>query len=406
MNNNNTRIGLSRLLAGLVIFTAAASSVVADDLIDAKGLPFEGAIQDFRDYELTFRLTGTGRDLKRPLAEIRKLTIVGQDAFNQAEALLGKKQYDQAVKAYEQALSAAGGEAWLERLIRGRRYQAVVAGGHIDQAVKDWLAMMDESSGAKAVSALRPATFGSEGSAANTTAIGLLDAKAEELKRNPEANKDYLTDVLTLKMKIQEATGDEEGATKTAEGITGLGGKAEPSGEPAAEEAEPSEESAAEEGETESPTQPASSPPATEQKSDLDVLGRLLKAGKIDDVIAQIEPRLKDTPVDQLPGSLLLLGKAQWAKYNQGGEKDRKLLLKAGLNFMWVYSHFNDEDEAPEALYLAAQVNRELGEPEAVGRALTELVNEYGGEEEEENPWVAKARRELDELSSPAGGEK
>ncbi len=69
-----------------------------------------------------------------------------------------------------------------------------------------------------------------------------------------------------------------------------------------------------------------------------------------------------------------------------------------GLNLVWVYAEFGSEGEAPEALYLAARVNRQLNEPVAVRRALEVLVDSYGGANE--NPWATRAEKELAEMSA------
>ena len=123
-----------------------------------------------------------------------------------------------------------------------------------------------------------------------------------------------------------------------------------------------------------------------------------MKSGKAEGVIRKIRSNLKEYDKRQLPGAMLLLGKAQLQKYEQGGKKDRKLLIQAGLNLVWVYAEFGSEGEAPEALYLAARVNRQLNEPVAVRRALEVLVDSYGGANE--NPWATRAEKELAEMSA------
>ena len=60
---------------------------------------------------------------------------------------------------------------------------------------------------------------------------------------------------------------------------------------------------------------------------------------------------------------------------------------------MLVYAEFPRSRQAPQALYLAAQVHRALGEVPAVDAALRELIDNY--EQDAKNEWVAKARKEL-----------
>ena len=130
---------------------------------------------------------------------------------------------------------------------------------------------------------------------------------------------------------------------------------------------------------------------------DLAVLEQLMKSGKTDYVIQTIRTNLGEYNKKGLPGAMLLLGKALLQKYDQDEKKDRKLLIRAGLNLVWVYAEFASSPEAPESLYIATVVHRKLHEPAAVRMALKVLVDSYGGADK--NPWSAKAAKELTEMS-------
>ncbi len=374
---------MKRTIIALMMFSAIVPVLWADQIIDTRGLTYDGVVKKYRDFTVSLRLGGTGELISKKLWQIRKMEIAGNKAFNQAETLLGEKKYTEAIASYDKAYRAAAGKAaWMKRLIRDRRYQAIVAGGMIKRAVEDWIALVDAAKTDPAALNLCPTKFAPAGSPANIAAIQILDAKTVQLQKNKKQNRKYIARILNLKMKIQEADGDAAGATRTAEQITKLGESTISRG--------PTSPTKAPDNETQ-PVEASDAP-------DLAVLGRLLKSGKVDGVIRKIRSNLKEYGKPQLPGAMLLLGKAQLQKYEQGGKKDRKLLIQAGLNLVWVYAEFGSEPEAPEALYLAAQVNRQLNEPVAVRKALEVLVDSYDGGSE--NPWVTKAEKELAEMSA------
>lgn len=366
MSNKATLRMRRYLTMGILCITAALGQ--ADELIDARGLPYTGSVTKYRDRTLHFRAANIRREKTCTLDQIRSLKIEGLDAFNQAESLAAKKQYAEAIEAYDKAFrSVPKDRDWVKALIADRRYQACAKGGKIDEAMKQWLAMMDADPDDKVSRALMPETFAPKGDPTNAAALKLLNEKIIALKDDPKTEA-YTRRLLKLKMELLEAMGEEEKATAAAEAVTRLGDKS----------------SATNTGE-------ATPPPVT---SDLDVLRRLMESGKYDEVIEKLAPRMKTLPKRDLTGPLFLLAKTQWRKYQADEPKDRKLLLRAGLNLMWVYSAYGNSDEAPEALFLAADVHGAIGNNDAARRALVELVEQFGGGED--NPWVNRARETLE----------
>jgi len=360
---------------------SAAALAAADQLIDARGLPYQGTISDYEHHSLLLRSTTLGREKSYPLDQIRALKIDGLDAFNRAEDLAAKKKYKEAVDAYDKALRTAPADrAWIKTLVADRRYQACVKAGKIDEAMKDWLARMDADPKDKIVLSLMPDVFAPEGAPANAAALKLLDAKLAQLKDDPKAGA-YTRRLLKLKMKLLEAMGEEEKATAAAEAVTKLDAP-----KPAKKGETAEETPAAEEEGEETAAAPAG--------GDLDVLARLLGSGKYDDVIEKLTPRIETLPRNDLAAPLFLLAKAQWLKYQADEPKDQKLLLRAGLNLMWVYSAYGNSDEAPEALFLTSEVLEAMNDPAAARLAREELVEQFGGAGK--NPWVGKAQELLE----------
>ena len=366
---------MKQVLIALVLLFATPPLLWADQIIDTRGLPYDGVVKNYRDFTVFLQVGGTGKLIKKRLWQIRRMEIAGNGAFNQAEQLLEKKKFTEAIVSYDKAHRAARTKAaWIKTMIRDRRYGSLVAAGKIKRAVEDWLEMVDTTNADPAALNLCPTKFAPEGSPANQTAVQILDARAVQLLKDKKRNKAYVGRILILKMKIQEADGDDTGAIRTAEQIAKLDG------------IRPS-----------SPKDNEKQPVAARNALNLAVLEQLMKSGKTDNVIQNIRANLKEYNNIQLPGAMLLLGKGLLQKYEQDGKRDRKLLIRAGLNLVWVYAEFASTPEAPEALYLAAVVNRQLHEPPAVRKALEVLVESYGGSDE--NPWAAKAAKELAEMS-------
>ncbi|MBN1941846.1 MAG: hypothetical protein JW849_00985 [Phycisphaerae bacterium] len=372
--------GMKRhLTIGILCLTAALAG--ADELIDARGLPYQGAILGYQNRTIRLRSTTLGREKTCPLDQIRSLKIDGLDALNQAEALAAKKKYPQAVEAYDKALqSAPTDRAWLASLLADRRYQALARAGKIDKALQEWLAMAAEAPDDKIIQAIMPQTFAPQGDPANAQAVKLLDAEVARLGKNAKT-REHVKRLLTLKMKLLEAMGESENAAVVARDITQL-------------DAPPAE--AGREGTQDDEAEPAPAPPPA-ATGDLAVLGQLVKAGQYDEVIRKLAPRMETLPRNDLAAPLFLLAKAQWLKYQADEPKDPKLLLRAGLNLMWVYSAYGDSDEAPEALFLTAEMHRALKDPVAEQSALEELIEQFGGAGD--NPWVEKARGLLESKS-------
>lgn len=374
---------LSACLAGLLAGSSGA------DQITYKNIPYTGTLSGYADFVLKFK-AGTGATLERKLADVQRIESSRNRALTQAEDALAEKKFEAALKAYDQALRSAR-YAWEKQLIRDRKFLAVARSGQPDQAVADWLSMVDDSNASQGALAMRSAIQPApKGDRANASAILKLSAKQMQLSKAPQKHAAYLRAVLELKLRLQEADGETDGAAKTAEAIMALeqGASATP-----ATPASPGQ-----------PTTPGPArTPAGGGTGKVAILNRLLESGKTDDVIQTILTNYPDTGRNDKPAMALLLGRAQQTKAEQ--TDDTTLLKQAGLNFIYVYTEFGQDPEAIEALYRAAMVSKTLGDMNGAGHALMALVNAYG--EDADNEWVAKARDALDGLrgGGPAANE-
>jgi len=122
-----------------------------------------------------------------------------------------------------------------------------------------------------------------------------------------------------------------------------------------------------------------------------------IKIGQYAAAVENIKSKLKSFSALELSGALLLQGKALQLSYEKGGAKDPKKLMAAGLCFMRVAACFDaSTPEVPEALYLAAMVERASGNQVACDNALRLLVSRHS-----RSQWAQKAQAALGASAGP-----
>jgi len=397
---------MKQIIIFMFCVALVAPVVFADKIITTKRIPYNGKLVDCKDYTVSIKLSSR-RTIKKKLAEISQIVATGNDALTKAEEAVKKKQFDQAATLYDDALESARSR-WMKRLVEIRRFQALGKSGKIDKSVAQWIKRCDES---PAAIGLVPTGVAAKSSNANNQAIAALENKIKTLEKDLDKNKVYVMAALNLKMKIQEANGNQDAVVITAEQLDAVtSGKPRPTVKPtkAAKKISPTptvkkparkplKKPAAKV--TVTPDKPVSTPKTTSGSKNIDVLENLLKAGKTDTVIERIQAGLKNYGNRQLPGALLLLGKGQLQKFEAGGKVDKKLAVAAGLNFMRVYANFRKAPQAPEALYLAGVTNSMVGDKTAAQLAMRQLIAEYVSADSK-NEFVAKAKKKLVELGN------
>lgn len=370
----------------------------SDKIVTAKRIPYSGKLVGCEGYVVAIKLASR-RTIKKNLADISQIVAEDNDALTEAEAAVKEKRYEEASALYDKALKNAR-TTWMKRLIGIRRFQALGKSEKIDKSVAEWIKRCDESPAAIELK-IAPAGFAPKSSEANKRGIAALEKKIKTLEKNLDRNKAYITALLNLKMKIQEANENQDAVVFTVTQIEAVtAGQPRPTETPAKKPvAKPAAESAA------APAAATPDAPELELKTNvgwknLDALEGLLKAGKAGKagaVIEKIQAGLGKYDSKQLPSALLLLGKAQLQKFDADGKTDKKLPVAAGLNFMRVYACFGKAPQAPEALYLAGIANEIIGDDNAAERAMKKLVVEYS-QTDPENEFVVKAKKKLTEL--------
>ena len=179
-----------------------------------------------------------GQALSRGMAEVAQVTLTGNDAFNEAEALMQEGKCDEAAGAYTRAESGVSG--WRAALIAHRLLVAAEGAGKADVAVRRWLTITDAGGAQAAALALRPRKLAPAGDKANDAAIALLANKVDLVKSPAyqRAIRELLVDLYQRQGRLAEAQAmakalAEAAGVKTQPaglGPTGAGERPEPTG--------------------------------------------------------------------------------------------------------------------------------------------------------------------------------
>ena len=345
----------------------ACGAALADELI-INNIRYPGVrVTDVAKLKISYQISGAIRE--KNLSDVTAFTIDTSREFNKAEQAFKAGKAADAVAAYTEAEAAAGSRTWLKRLVRYRRCQAAAAAKMPGQAVTDWLAILDEAGATAAAVALAPDAPAAKGSGENARAIALLEKRLSS--KDDPAVQAGIRDLL-LSLYGVEGLNDKAMLLRGSAPGPGDGTAGEKPG-PAP------------------PVGPSVDIPVSRAPAKLQKAVNQIKLGNYAAAVADIDASLKRFNSTELPGALLLRGKALQMAYEKGGKKDRSLLAKAGLSFMKVAACFDaSTPEAPEALYFGAMVSRQLGNEVAAGNAFRLLISRHEGTD-----WAKRAKQAL-----------
>jgi len=351
-----------------VLLTCGA--LQADDITVGR-LPYSGAtILDVQGGTITFRVSAGARRIDRPIADVQHLKLSQADAkdFNAAEDLMKKGKPADAVALYDKARKRYR-QGWSARLIRYRYVAALGKAGFIDQALEEWMAVVDEDKGVEATLKLIPSELAAKGSPRNAQAIQLVEAKLEKV-----TDKKYETLLRQLQMNLYSQEVMAEKAAEVAKSIAGKTGVGVPdtTGGPKAKPR-----------------------PMGNTDSLMSAVEVLLQQGSGDKAFEIINDNIDRFDTGALPGALLLRGKARMLMAKGAGDAGKQL-RQAGLDFMRIVAHYPESRNAGEALYLAGEVNASLPKPNyaAARAAWQQVLSSYGGT----GPLAGRAQKALDQL--------
>jgi len=359
----------------------AVGAMARPDSVTVKKLPYSNvSIIEVREGKIAFRLA-SGLKVVKPLSEVTFVEIGRQGAFAEAEGLVQKGKHRQAVSHYETARREHR-NGWESRLVQYRYLSALDKAGMIGQAVTEWFSLAEQDKFCAETLKMRPQVRAAKGSAENIRAVALLEGKLKNAKHPA-----YVEEIRQLLLKLYSREGLTDKAKALAKGLV------------------------------KSVTEPRAEPGKPVRR------GRTIRSGKISTLLGAVNVFLKQSDgasalqtlddnihrfdTGALAEALLMRGQARMMLAEQAADPDesRKLLLRAGLDFMRVVAHYPDSIDAGEALYRAGRVNVLLPEPNyaAARKAYQQVVSTYG-----ETAAAAKARQALRRLKggSPAKGKR
>jgi len=347
------------ILAMLAAAPAAADEVVLTSGAVYSNLRVGGVVEGSLVFELGMR------KITKDLLEVRSIRLDDQPAYNAAEALLAEKKYPEAAAKFAAAGKAPAGGAGVAEPVKSlavwRQMHAWEKARRIDRALALWLPLA-EGSTSPAMLRVRPRLLGEKGSEANAAAIRLLTARAE-------ASRDNTILAATLTAMLEQLTAVEEGSPPPA---------------PPPSATRPSNGAS---------TPSAANAIAARATRQLAYAGDLLGRERFSAAAAVLEDSLDRFSEAQLPEALLMLGKARIGLAPIGDPDTKGRLIPAGLSLMRVWVYWPDSPQAPEALLLAAVVNRRLGNTKAAALACRRLIADYPG-----TSWAKRAEAELAKL--------
>jgi len=366
----------------LCVLTWVVQTAFGDDVRIRRLTYADVIVLDVKDWTISFRNI-SGRVKEEPVANVTGVKIRGRDVLNRAEGLVqeaeklakrgktaeAQQKYAEAIKAYDEAGRARSNQqSFVRDIIAFRRLSAVDKCGWIDQAVSQWLVIADRAKGSRAAVLLRPRRPAAKGDPRNAKAIGLLEARRDSI-----TNKTYRSAVVQLLRELY----DREGR---ADDVLKLAGDGDKPGEPAGAKASG-----------------ASRLTFGSAGGELLEIKALLTKKDYSTAAAKASSLLRTCGKDDLAAALMFLGKAQLGRASSGDQREkRRLMLRAGLNFMRVVTHFRRSPDAAEALYLTATILQDLpGKPntKAAARAYEAVARRHKG-----TPFAAKAAEALEKM--------
>lgn len=337
MKNASIAIGISVFVWALI----AVHSAVADSIRVGKLRYNDVTVEDAYDGKLFFR---TGKmPVSKPLGEVDFITLQDQGDFNRAEMLRSSQDNVTALTAYTAAMEKDV-PAWQKRLIRYRRLPLLNHQAMVDRAAVDWILLMLDSQESSPLRSFAPTNFPPKGTPSNAVAIRFLQSSLAGLNASQKtAVQEVLVELCFLEGRVLEASEIAKELEKNS---------------------------------------PASRPASPVSLADarMDELQKWIEAGRAEEALEELKPRIRSMKyaTKDMPRAGYLAGLANRKLSEMAeGHVQKQYLISAGLDFMRVVAFYGDSEWAPRALLQAAEVNRDLGNPQAAINACRELMEKY-----------------------------
>ena len=322
----------------LVTMLALAWPALADD-VKVMNTPIYSNSQVTGLDGLSLVFNFSGNKITKELSDVELILLDGQESFNRAEKEYADGKYTEAIASYSTALDRANAD-WIKKLITLRRLRMLSRNGPVDQAARDWVAVVSANGPAPY---LAPQKFGAKGSNINAAAIRTLEAAADKEKQKAVE----LAAIQQVLLKLYEVEGQKDKIEKLKSA-----------------------------GVTAEDTSSLTSADAVATLRD----ANNLVASKPEDVLTMVRSRINAFPASDLPKALMITARAQQAMASKLTGEDRKgernkLLAAAGLDFMRVFIFFPSNNDAAEALLQAGHCCRDIGNTTAA-RTTYKLLRE------------------------------
>jgi tetratricopeptide (TPR) repeat protein len=231
-----TRTGISRLIVSAALACAIVTSACADDIYYKSGpqaaeLQIKNiTVKTVKDGELYFIVAG-GAERHRPIADIGRLDLTGETAFNAADKAFSdaraakdeaaaRAKFSDAVSGYTQTLGSTN-KPWLKDYVAQRMQVAAPRSGRLDAALEAWRTIVEKDPAAASKS--KPALEGIDPKSQYlTNAEKVLQVWSNGTNKQ-EAQRVYLE----MLYDVQLAMGNADAAAKTLEKRAMLGGTPE-----------------------------------------------------------------------------------------------------------------------------------------------------------------------------------
>lgn len=300
-----------------------------------------------------------GNTINKELAQVRRLMVDAEPAFNSAEEAFVASKFDDAVDGFQKTLRSTN-KPWLKDWCASRLVEAGAKSGRVDAAVSAYVHLLQRDPAM--AKTLRPEVAGAKS--------GYLDLAAAEI--NSVLAKTGLSDeqklaLLNLQIEIQTARGDTAAQKKLGEQVDEILAK--------------------------NPNDPAAASAATRRR--LQAAQKALADRDYPKAISEIESsRSSFMEPPQQADALYIIAQAKFAMAKASNSPDD--LKDAGLAFMRVVANFKDLPGKPrvaDSLLQTGVVHELLGDKETAAAIYQQVIQQYLDE-----PAATAAREALEKL--------
>lgn len=361
--NNVTRPGA--ILLCVVTVLCAAAWVRADDVWVAaagrRALRYGSVkIRGYRAGHLIF-LGRMGGAVLKPLTDVARIQVDGQDELNHAETRYADGKFSEAAKVYQTLLDTDDPD-WIAPFVHARLVVCADQTGHFAQAIASWVELLK----VWPIHAIAqpPAKIGPKGSEANKQALAMLDSVLKTELR-PEA----VQAAKEMQLALWKIEGDPRAQAAEKELMQQAADRREPSSEGGSGAADATQ------------AEPAGGNVGILRSQ----ASRLVQAGEFEQALPEINRAIAAVGEAQvkryMPSLLTLKATCHMAladKLAESGGVDaaRRHYVSAGLAAMRVVAFFPENPTMIECLHLAGRVHENIGQTE-LAYALYQECKEY-----------------------------